>query len=345
MKTREPTHTNTQDAKLIAWGLKRKQLTERKSTFSSAAEPANVFFDYADSTVYNLANLATAAVPILHIAIKFILSVLNAIPWVSVILSTLNGLLRIVRALIIKDVDKSKTHTFGAVGAYGKRIWLAMLGTAGVSLGLASMFISTLAMPLTIASTAVDTINSIVKFCESVKRCIFPNPGQTRKDEIKRMFARVESFVVSATALTGTILLFTPLMPLGAGMLIGASVYALLDKYNLNPFKRIYNALKKKPDVKEEATTTTEETVTVRAEETLTDEQKAEQAKAAKEEAAKRADLFDKLYCQQPDARAAKKSTNAPKAATYQNAMTLFATKNHLTHAPIAHQRAALAAR
>lgn len=336
MKTRELLNsTKTPDDLIIAWGLKRAKAEERKKTFSSSAEPANLFFDYADSTVYNLANLATAVVPILHVAANLVLSVLNSIPWVSVILSTLNGLLRAIRAVIIKDVDPTKNHTFGTMGAYGKRAWLAVLGTAGISLGLASMFVSTLAMPLTIASTAVDTINNIVKFCESVKRCIYPNPGQTRMDEMKRMFTRVESFMVSATALAGTILLFTPLMPLGAGMLIGASVYALLDKYNLNPFKRIYGALKKKTDTTTKAEEKKEETTTI-AETPEQAEQKAE-----------RAALFEKLYCQPKTLTAPKKAAKALSTPSYRNNTATYfqARKNNLDEAPILHQRASLGAR
>lgn len=305
MKTR--TRSTQADTRLILWGLKQRDAEDRSRALTESAEPANRFFDYADTTLANLSNLVTGLIPVLHIGAIFIINALNSIPWISVILTTLNGLFRAVRSLVIKEIDPNKRYTFGIRGAYAKRIWFAVTGLAGVGLGLASMFVAALAIPLTIAATAVDTFNNIVKCADTIKRCIIPNPNQTRQEEVKRLFFKLESLVISATSLAGTILLFTPLMPLGAGLLIGSSIYALLDKYEVNPFKHLVSRIKNKihPPVKT--------TVEIKTENTPRSTEANENEVRLKEE---RALLFEKLYCKQAQQPEPKKAA-AHAAATY----------------------------
>lgn len=312
MKTR--TQSSNPDTRLILWGLKQRDAQVRSRALSESAEPANRFFEYVDTTIANLSNLVVASIPLLHIAATFLVSALNSIPWISIILTTLNSLFRAVRSLVIKEIDPNKYYHFGMVGAYGKRVWFAVMGIAGVALGLASMFVAPLAVPFTIAATAMDTFNNLVKFGESVKRCFMPNPNQTRGQEIKRMLFKLENIAVSITSLTGTILLFTPLMPLGAGLLIASSLYAMLDKYRVNPFKHAFTRLKNKISPPVETNTVKEEASAV--------------IENTADEKEKRAKLFEKLYCsknEKPDVKAEKSAMVAHHThPTRGNPMKLF---------------------
>lgn len=311
MKTR--TQSSNPDTRLILWGLKQRDAQLRSRALSESAEPSNRFFETVDTTIANVSNLVVAGIPLFHIALSILVNVLNSIPWISLILTTLNSLFRAVRSLVIKQIDPNKYYHFGMVGAYGKRVWFAAMGVAGVALGLTSMFVASLAVPFTIAATAVDSFNNIVKFGESIKRCFMPNPNQTRAQEVRRMLFKLENVAVSITSLTGTILLFTPLMPLGAGLLIASSLYALADKYRLNPFKHLFERLSNKirPPV---------ETKAVK-----------EEARAAVENSAdkkeERATLFEKLYCsknEKPEVKAEKSAAALHTHPTRGNPMKLF---------------------
>lgn len=67
------------------------------------------------------------------------------------------------------------------------------------------------------------------------------------KNELLRKKAefanRIHDFALVAISLVGVGLLFTPAAPVGIAILVYTAVYGMLDKFNINPFKRLGEAL------------------------------------------------------------------------------------------------------
>ncbi|HEU5280516.1 MAG TPA: hypothetical protein VFU82_00840 [Gammaproteobacteria bacterium] len=318
MKTREK---NTfKDEKLIRWGLNLKEKQTQRRAMAESAEPINNLLNYTDNTLTNLSNLVAGIQPILHISINFLMHALNSIPWISVFLNVLNGIFRAIRSLVIKQTDNKKNGNLGPIGVYSQRIWLTTTGISAIALGLASMFVATLAVPFTIASCAVDTLNRLIKFGKSLLQ-YFTMPKDapiTEKSEARiRIFFKLETLIMSAISLTGTILLFSPLMPVGAGLLIGSAIYALADSHNMNPFKHLFSFIKNKVSPPKAVEAKTSVVIS-----------EADNTPEAKE---KRMKLFEAMYCKPTETIAPKKEEKTKKGcvetniqASRRNPMKLF---------------------
>lgn len=190
----------------------------------------------------------------------FLMNTLNSIPWISCVLNILNGLFRVTHSLLLKSLKKEGHEVTTRTEV--KRALLALLGVASMALGLASMFSIAASIALTIACAAIDFAYSLVPLVIAIYRCFKPDPAKPDRDdadtvdangnnrrsfEVKRMLGKLEYSVLTALILVGSILLFMPpFMPIGFGILIGTAIYGILDRFDKNPFKNLFELVKNK---------------------------------------------------------------------------------------------------
>lgn len=217
--------------------------------------------DKADTTLSAFSYSIMAVTTVWTNIAPFLMNTLNSLPWISTIITIFNGLFRAVRAFALKSLVTE--HHAISKSIYAKRAWTTLLGISSMALGLASMFTIAASLPLTFACAAIDFVNTLLPLAKAIKRCFIPDPDpvKAKKDEeekgkpIERMLGKLESTILAAVTLTGTVLLFTPPFTIvGLGLLLGASAYSLLDRYDLNPIKLGINAIKKRffPEKKSE---------------------------------------------------------------------------------------------
>ena len=68
-----------------------------------------------------------------------------------------------------------------------------------------------------------------------------------QKENDCKLVNKIHAVVICTVAMAGSIMLLTPLAPIGAALLIGVAVYNLIERLNLNPLKYLANKITGNP--------------------------------------------------------------------------------------------------
>lgn len=141
----------------------------------------------------------------------------------------------------------------------------SVFGFLAIGITIAKLVSSTIPGPIAILSDVADLIDSAWSIGLSAKSFSSGSWAKHRKtvadkaaspadilqsknkilNKKAKLAGRIEGLAINATFLTGAVMavFFPPLAMVGFGLLAATGAYLLLDKLNLNPFKRIGKAL------------------------------------------------------------------------------------------------------
>ena len=144
--------------------IKQKILSYKKlETIESVSESAA-------GTLDKLSNVITG----MNHFIKHLQTILGAIPWTSTIAVILNSMLQAISAL---STNKS---------SLSRRASKLTVALCALGLGITSLIITPLAIPLLIASSAVDTANKAWEVIKAIKSRFFGS-WKTESLELKKL--------------------------------------------------------------------------------------------------------------------------------------------------------------